>query len=153
MIALLAVPLSGCGGSSGHAGAASSAPTGAATATGDDGVDPEASASLDGGHAVPDRSADAAALASSPVGQLMTKLGCRDAQLVETDPLSTQTGMCELSGDIIVNTFATDAKRDEWVAQARTTGLGAVTGPLWAVGVEVDTDTAAVVTKLGGTAR
>ena len=72
---------------------------------------------------------------------------------METDPLSLETGMCELSGDIIVNVFATNAKRDEWVHQAIVSGLGTVVGPLWAVGIEVDTDTPTVAQKLGGTAN
>jgi hypothetical protein len=151
MIAVLAVPLAGCGGGS-RRQATPAAATPAADSTGD-GVDPQASASMDGGQPVPSRSVDAAALAKTPVGQLMAKLGCHDAQQVETDPLSTQTGLCELAGDIIVNTFTSDAKRDEWVTQARTTGLGTVVGPLWAVGIEMDTDISTVVTKLGGRAN
>ena len=152
MIVLLAAPLAGCSGKSAHA---APAVTGSAPAI-DLGVPSESpevdpSASLDGGGPVPDASAASAALAKSKVGPMMTKLGCTSPQLVETDPLSEETGMCELSGDIIVNVFASNAKRDEWVHQAIVSGLGTVVGPLWAVGVEVDTDTTAVAQKLGGT--
>jgi hypothetical protein len=108
---------------------------------------------MDGGQPVPDPTVAASALAATTVGRMMAKLGCHSAQLVETDPLSTQTGMCELTGDVLVNTFASDAKRDEWVTQARSGGLGVVIGPLWAVGLEVDEDAPTVLSKLGGTAK
>ncbi len=155
MVALLAAPLAGCSGKPSHSAAPAATSSSGIVTDGPNADDPSAdpTASLDGGDPVPAQSAADAQVAKSKVGQLMAKLGCSGEQLVETDPLSLETGMCEMSGDIIVAVFASDAKRDEWVAQSRTSGLGTVVGPLWAVGVEVDTDTPTVVTKLGGTAK
>ena len=149
MITLLAVPLAGC---SAHAKAADPAAASSASAAPSDPADDD-SPTIDGGQPVPDESAAAAEVAGTPVGKLMTKLGCKQPELVETDPLSTQTGMCELTGDVIIATFASTAKRDDWVHQSIVSGLGTITGSDWAAGVEVSADTAAVVSKLGGKAN
>ncbi len=148
LIALLALAAAGCsgGGASGGGGA------GAAPAVTDSGADsPDPTPSLDGGGPVPDQSQADAQVARSQVGQLMTRIGCHQPQLVETDPLSTQTGMCELTGDVIVAVFTSDTKRDQWVQQSVTAGLGTVVGHLWAVGVEEGSDAPVVAQKLGGT--
>jgi hypothetical protein len=150
MITLLAAPLAGC---SRHA-----APVAAPVASASASASPTAPAddpgpTLDGGAPVPDASAAAARLAGTDVGKLMARLGCAQRELVETDPLSRQTGMCELTGDVIVATFASAANRDQWVHQSIVSGLGTIVGPLWAVGVEDTADTKAVVSALGGTAN
>jgi hypothetical protein len=149
MIALLAAPLAGCSGDAKSADPAAAA--NASSDASDPGVD--TTPSLDGGQPVPNASAAAAQVASTEVGKLMSQLGCHQPELVETDPLSTQTGMCELTGDVIIATFASAAKRDEWVHQAVVSGMGTIVGPLWAAGVEDTADTPTVVSKLNGTAH